>query len=99
MPMHDCFVYLTKPSSSRACAPCTTNVDVGPVVEAAAGHIQVLAARVLVLNDVLATGVETHVVMVMGLVVVVSAPATAGRADEPLRRGCPWVVPLVNIRS
>ena len=79
---------------------CTTNVNVGPVIVVSGGHIQVFAARVLVLNDVFATGVKTHalMVMVLWLVMVVSATA-AGRSDNPLRRGFPRVVPLVNIRS
>ena len=84
----------------RARMPCTTNVNVGPVIVVSGGHIQVFAARVLVLNDVFATGVKTHalMVMVLWLVMVVSATA-AGRSDNPLRSRVLRVVPLVNIRS
>ena len=78
---------------------CTTNVNVGPVIVVSGGHIQVFAARVMVLNNVFATGVK--MLMVFRLVMVVSAtPATAaGRSDNPLRSRVRRVVPLVNIRS
>ena len=83
----------------RTRVPCTTNVNVGPVMEFSAGHIQVFSARVMVLNNVFATGVK--MLMVFRLVMVVSAtPATAaGRSDNPLRSRVRRVVPLVNIRS
>ena len=75
---------------------CTTNVNVGSVMKFSAGHIQVFAARVMVLNNVFATGVK--LLMVFWLVMVVSATA-ADRSDNPLRSRVRRVVPLVNIRS
>merc|ERR1719182_925501 len=65
-------------------------------MEFSAGHIQVFAARVMVLNNVFATGVK--MLMVFWLVLVVSA-TPAGRSDNPLRSRVRRVVPLVNIRS
>ena len=63
---------------------CTTDVNVGPVMVGSASHIQVFAARVLVLNDIFATGIKLHVMLVMMFWLVMVGTAV-DRSDEPLR--------------
>ena len=63
---------------------CTTNMEVGSIVVGSAGHIQVFAACVLVFNDVFATGIKMHVLLVMMFWLVMVGTAV-DRSDEPLR--------------
>ena len=72
---------------------CTTNMEVGSIVVGSAGHIQVFAARVFVLNEVTTAGIKPMVVVVLRGVV------TTGLADDPLRGSGSWVVPLVHRRA
>ena len=59
-------------------------MNVGPVMVGSASHIQVFAARVLVLNDVFATGIKMHVMLVMMFWLVMVGTAV-DRLDEALR--------------
>ena len=78
---------------------CTTNMEVGSIVVGSAGHIQVFAARVFVLNEVTTAGIKPMVLVLRGVVVVLRGMVTTGLADDPLRGSGSWVVPLVHIRA
>ena len=80
----------------RQLTACTTNMEVGSIVVASAGHIQEFAARVLVLNEVTTAGIKPMVVL-MVVVVVLRGMVTTGLTDDPLRGSGSWVVPLVHV--